>query len=141
MKIAKIALIFISFASLISGCEKIPFDHRNKYLDNWSFDVANSREWYTTSRGFFDTTTVTKYHGEIKRGSTNDAIQFATTYGYSVEFSIDKDGQIIPVNDHGADYSEYGGFEGKSIFEYHYYHRWGGTPHKFVATDIHGERE
>jgi hypothetical protein len=133
-------LIIILYATLLSGCEKIPFDFRNKYLGDWMFEVSNRHELYNPTRGFYDTTTVKVYHGEIQRGSSHEEIVFTSNLGYSEEFLIDKNGQIIPVNDHGLNYSEGGGFQGRDIFTYSYYHHWGAT-RQFIDISICGKRE
>jgi hypothetical protein len=124
---------------LLISCEKQLFDSRNKYLGDWKFDVSNSHEVFNTTQGFHDTTILITYQGEIKYGSEDNRIIFQST-SYSIEFAIDKNGNIIPENDYGMDYDESGGFEGRDIFKYYYYHRWGGTLHKYIETNINGER-
>jgi hypothetical protein len=139
MKNKKLSLFLISVILLCLSCEKIIFDFRNKYLDNWEFDVSNRYEVYSAPQGFHDTTALRIYHGKIRYGSKHSAIKFEGD-GFSQEFSIDKDGEIIPENDYGPNYSESGGFEGTKIFRYHYYHHWGAT-RQYTATDIEGIRE
>ena len=139
MKNAKSVLIILLALTFFSGCEKLPFDFRNKYLGNWEFDVSDIHETYNKTQGFHDTTILRTFHGEIKYGSKHSKILFSSS-GYSREFPIEKNGQIIPENDHGPDYSEYGGFEGDDIFRYYYSHHWGGS-RQHVATSIEGIRE
>ena len=139
MKNTKFAIIFILVILFSIRCEKLPFDFRNKYLGNWEFNLSDRHEVYNGTQGFHDTTTLKTYHGEIKYGSKHSAILFQAS-GYSKEFSIKKDGKIFPENDYGPDYSESGGFEGRSIFRYHYYHHWGAT-RQYVAIDIEGVKE
>jgi hypothetical protein len=139
MKNMKLILIILFVLTLSASCEKLPFDFRNKYLGNWKFDVGDSHETYNTTQGFRDTTIYRTFHGEIKYGSKHNKILFNSA-GYSREFPIEKNGQIIPENDYGPGYTEYGGFEGNDIFRYQYSHRWGGS-RQYVATNIEGVRE
>jgi hypothetical protein len=131
--------IIVLLTFILNGCENELFDFRNKYLGNWEFDVSNRHEVYNVTQGFHDTTTSVKYHGVIEYGSKHSAILFQAS-GYSKEFSIEKDGKIIPENDYGPNYSESGGFEGSNIFKYNYYHHWGAT-RQYVAIDIEGVKE
>jgi len=136
----KISTLFLILILLVFiSCEKIIFDFRNKYLGNWEFDVSDRHEVYNTAQGFHDTIILSIYHGKISYGSKHSAIKFQGE-GFSQEFSIDKDGVIIPENDYGPNYSESGGFEGNKVFRYHYYHHWGAT-RQYVATDIEGVKE
>ena len=139
MRNTKFVLIFILVIAFSISCEKLPFDFRNKYLGNWEFDLSDRHEVYSVTQGFHDTTTSITYHGELTYGSKHSAILFKAS-GYSKEFSIEKDGKIIPENDYGTNYSESGGFEGRSIFKYHYYHHWGAT-RQYFANDIEGLKE
>jgi hypothetical protein len=139
MKNTKIGIIILLVIPIFISCEKILFDFRNKYLGNWEFDVSSSHETYNVTQGFHDTTTTFIYHGKIKYGSSHRSILFQAN-GYSQEFSIDHDGTLIAVNVYGPNYSESGGFQGRSIFKYHYYHHWGATS-KYMATNIDGVKE
>jgi hypothetical protein len=141
-RFSSIILISILLAILLISCEKQLFDYRNKYIGNWRFDVSNSHEWIDLNhldRGWYDTTVTNSYHGQIKYGTRDISILFQSD-SISIEFPLHKDGTIIPENDLGLDYSESGGFEGKKIFRYHYYHHWGGS-HQYIRTEIFGEKE
>jgi hypothetical protein len=138
MKNAKPSLIFILVITFCISCEKQP-DFRDKYLGSWKFDVSESHETFNVTQWFHDTTTLITYHGVLKYGSTHSSIIFLTN-GYSGEYYIDKDGKIVAVKVFGPNYSESGGFEGRNVFKYSYYHHWGGSQ-KYVATNIEGVRE
>ena len=128
----------VSILILVS-CEKQLFDFRNKYLGNWKFDVSNSHEVFNTTQGFHDTTEINIYHGEIKYGSGDNKISFESP-SYTNEFTINKDGSIVPILGLGPNYSESGGFEDKDIFRYYYHHQSGATPHKYQTINIYGKR-
>jgi hypothetical protein len=134
------SLLLMLLQLLLTSCEKQLFDYRNKYLGNWKFDVSDSHEVFNTIQGFHDTTILITYQGEIKYGSENKTILFQSQ-SYSKEFTIDKNGNIIPTLVFGPNYSESGGFEGKDIFRYNFYHHAGAIPHKYEATNIYGARE
>ena len=136
MRFSSIILISI----LLISCEKQLFDYRNKYIGNWEFNVSNSHEVFNNTQGFHDTTITVIYHGEIRYGSEDRTILFQSK-DYSQEFTIDKNGNIIPTLIFGPNYTESGAFEGKNVFRYHFYHQSGGTPHKYQSTDIYGLRE
>src|SRR4030042_3803419 len=139
MKPVRFVLIIISFASLLSSCQKLGFDNRNKYLGKWSFEVTQLRLTYNQIRGFYDTTYTDTYKGEIKLGVTQGGIIFEST-SYYCEFEIDKKGNIVSDLDPLPNYSESGGFEGRDIFRYHYYHQMGGSREHY-GTDIYGKKE
>ncbi len=136
LKILTLISIFITL--LFVSCEKQLFDYRNKYLGSWKFDISLSREWYDPIRSWHDSTNTISSNGEIKYGSKENRVLIQTP-SYSVEIAIDKNGTVIPENDFGMDYSESGKFEGRRVFEYHYYHHWGGSQ-EYRKTDITGKR-
>jgi hypothetical protein len=139
MKIVKATIFFFLLVFLVTSCEKLGFDSRNKYLGTWSFEVTQLRLAYSRTQGFHDTTYTSTYHGEIKLGLTQGGIIFESD-GYYEEFEIDKKGKIISEVDQLTNYSETGGFEGRSIFRYHYYHQMGASREHY-GTDIYGEKE
>jgi hypothetical protein len=139
MKNAKYLLICQIIILFCISCEKQSTDYRNKYLGNWKFTLNETHTVFNLSQMFHDTTVTSLYYGQIKSGSGKEKILFQAN-GYSSEFSIDEDGQIIPVNVFGPNYSEGGGFEGTDIFNYYYSHHMGASVQHY-GTSIEGLRE
>ncbi|MGE5406537.1 MAG: hypothetical protein ACM3NR_02395 [Methanosarcina sp.] len=133
----RILFIFL-FAFLCTSCEKELFDYRNKYLGSWQFEISLSREWFTSQRGFFDTTMTTSSSGQLKYGSSENRVLIQTGT-YSVEFAIDRNGKVIPEKDMGMNYEESGQFIGKRALIYYYYHH-AGASRSYQRTNIRGNK-
>jgi hypothetical protein len=123
---------------LCTSCEKELFDYRNKYLGNWQFEISLSREWYTSQRGFFDTTMTTSSSGQVKYGSKENRVLIQTA-SYSVEIAINRNGRVVPENDMGTNYQESGQFIGNTGLSYYYYHHWGAS-REYRGTKIQGKK-
>lgn len=102
-------LIIVVFA--IVSCTKHPFDHRNKYLGKWGFEVEYV-EINTDSVGYYYYDKWT-YIGEIKYGKKDDEILIKYSDNNSVTLLVDKNGILSGFPNH---YSS-GKFESKNKIE------------------------
>lgn len=100
------------------GCEKQPFDYRNKYLGEWEFNVSRS-ELNTDSIGHYESDALI-YVGEIAYGDAEDELLIKYTENNSVTLKISEEGKL---SDPASNYSD-GKFESRK--KLHLYLRWGG---------------
>ncbi|MDY0217470.1 MAG: hypothetical protein RBS19_11005 [Bacteroidales bacterium] len=88
-------LILYSLALLIvvlmshSACKKIPFDHRDKYLGDWTFDVHYHS--FTMNEGVLYNYSET-HNGKIEYGKEKSKILIKYAVDKSIELIIDEDG-------------------------------------------------
>ncbi|MBN8696001.1 MAG: hypothetical protein J0L87_05685 [Bacteroidetes bacterium] len=92
--------IIAIFAILLSSCEKIPFDKRNKYLGNYRFTYS----YYTWNSTPYQSPTITEeYWGKVyynkKEAKNLIHIEFAPNMDFT--FTIDKDGNISVCGSNG----------------------------------------
>jgi len=100
-----------------SACKKVPFDHRNKYLGEWSFDVHYSS--FTMNEGVLYDYSET-YKGEIVYGEEKSNIIIKYAADKSIELVIDEDEMLSGFPTHYCS----GSFKDKKNLDL--YLRWGG---------------
>ena len=84
-------LFILLFLSLIYGCQKKPFDYRNKFIGNYNFSV-HKRTWSTLGPV---TETDYNYTGTISYGNYNDnAINIIFLDDKNVEPILYEDGSL-----------------------------------------------
>ncbi|MCF8299394.1 MAG: hypothetical protein K9J13_17730 [Saprospiraceae bacterium] len=82
---------FIISILIIIGCEKTPFDYRNKYCGEWDFTI-NANSFNMTDSSSSDT--VYYYKGEIWY-ENRKKISIEYLENIVLEFDINKDGEIF----------------------------------------------
>jgi hypothetical protein len=84
-------ILFIAFS--LFNCNKVPFDFRNKYIGDWSFEIKASGFNMADSSTFNYTES---YDGEVKYGVADDAviIKYGDNSTESLDFKIDKRGNL-----------------------------------------------
>jgi len=85
-------LIIILGLLIVIGCEKEPFDYRNKYTGDWNFKVERT-EINTDSIGYYYHDSLT-YEGQIKYGNNDDEIKIEYSGDNSIILKIDKEGVL-----------------------------------------------
>lgn len=91
--------IIISF-TIIIGCEKIPFDFRNKYCGNYDFEYRVIP--WTTTNGFFPAIEGT-YSGKVyyEKKAEADIILINFEENITFSFTINRQGKIISCGGSG----------------------------------------
>ena len=98
--------IFISFVIILTtiyGCEKIPFDYRNKYCGDWNF--TTEYQYFMMDSGSFDTVYI--YDGRIWYNESGK-INIEYRKDIILAFEINEQGEITsdayyPVNGEFSD--------------------------------------
>lgn len=76
---------------MLCGCEKKPFDHRNKYIGKWDFDVVIDEFNMSSGTTFHDEVS---YSGRIKYGDADDEIIIQYTENHSVILKVNEDEEL-----------------------------------------------
>jgi len=108
-----ITIVLISMTLL--GCEKNPFDYRNKFIGDYNYTVHAKISNYPVIGHFLDTTYT--YNGKVLLGTQDNAIIIYLSETRSVEPTIYEDGSLENLN---LSYSISGEFESKTILKFHY---------------------
>ena len=132
MTIRKLSYSILFGLIIIAGCEKKPFDYRNKYIGDWEFNVERT-EFNIDSVGHYKHDSLT-YLGEITYGGSGDEIIINYTYNNSIALTIDKEGVLSDFPTHYCS----GKFDGDD--KIHIFLRWGGLGGG-ISHRIDGEKK
>ena len=83
-------LIFIFFIAILNGCEKHPFDYRNKFIGNYDFSV-HKNVWDITG---VDIDTYYYYSGKISYGSGDDFVKIKFLDDTETQCQLFEDGSL-----------------------------------------------
>jgi hypothetical protein len=134
VNLKRLYFLLICFCCIAQfGCEKHPFDYRNKYLGNYNFTVHET-EWTYSLGTTLDTTYA--YIGEVSYGSDENTVSISYTENYSATTVVNEDGSLKCYSGTGS-IGFCGEFESKSTvaFDYSYGGLGGGA-----TFNVYGEK-
>lgn len=82
---------------MLCGCEKKPFDCRNKYIGKWKFHVVIDEFNITPGTTFHDEV---DYNGKISYGDVDDEILIRYTENHSVTLKVNEDEELTGFPTH-----------------------------------------
>ncbi|HVA98494.1 MAG TPA: hypothetical protein VNG53_06330 [Bacteroidia bacterium] len=126
MKLFK-QFLLLGFCFILFGCQKKPFDYRNKFLGDYTF-VTHVHSVYGISPVIIHDTTYTN-DGKIWYGSDENKVSISFSGGGTSEFTIYEDGTL---EGNGCS----GEFESTTKVKYHcgYYSPGGSTTNTITGT-------
>ena len=83
-------LIFIFFIAILNGCEKHPFDYRNKFIGDYDFSV-HKNVWDVTGENI---DTYYNYSGKISYGSGDHLVKINFLDDAEIECWLFEDGSL-----------------------------------------------
>ena len=122
--------LLLGFCFILFGCQKKPFDYRNKFLGDYTF-VTHVHSVYGISPVIIHDTTYTN-DGKIWYGSDENKVSISFSGGGTSEFTIYEDGTL----DGGEGCK--GEFESTKKVQYSCYY---ASPGSSVENDITGEKK